>query len=55
MVGAGLLVAPPCEPDLEVLLPRRERGVEPGLLPVGHVLLAGAQEVRDRYGGPPIA
>jgi len=47
VAGADLLGAPPGELDLEVLPPRSERGLEPGPLPVGEVLLTGAQDVPD--------
>jgi hypothetical protein len=47
VAGTDLLGAPPGELDLEVLLPGRERGFEPGLLPFGQVLLASAQDVPD--------
>jgi hypothetical protein len=47
VAGADLLRAPPGDLDLEVVLPCGERGLEPGLLTVGQVLLAGAQDVPD--------
>ena len=45
--GSDLLGAPPGDFDLDVLLARGERCVQPGTLPVGQVLLPGAQGVAD--------
>jgi len=45
VAGADLLGAAPG--DLEVVLPCRERGLEPGALTVGEVRLAGAQDIPD--------
>ena len=45
--GADLLGAPVGDLDLDVLGPGGERRLQPGALPVGEVLLPGAQDVPD--------
>ena len=44
---AELLRGLPGDVDLDVLLALRERGIEPGLLPVGESFLPGAEDVAD--------